>query len=232
MKESIISLGKALVHELGLEPGCDTLARWMAHYVAEKIVAVENAEGNEKAKAEECCFEAVLKLWEHRSSLPNGRRPFENYEPIFRALKCFDPENPHPRYFSPLLIESETLSSPSEPITDNVKEWIEIAHGIDRAARILIQYSFKQAAIYAVDTKTENWLKLAISNMGSEDISLIIRLISGKNDSDDEESEKARSAQEKALKSKIEKLDDLAEICGVLRAALNDELESCSSGKA
>jgi hypothetical protein len=35
--EKIIDLGKMLVKELGLEPGGDTLARWMAHYLAEKI---------------------------------------------------------------------------------------------------------------------------------------------------------------------------------------------------
>lgn len=32
--ESVIALGKRLVEELGMEPGVDTLGRWMAHYVA------------------------------------------------------------------------------------------------------------------------------------------------------------------------------------------------------
>ena len=35
IQERAISLGKALVQELELEPGVDTLSRWMAHYVAE-----------------------------------------------------------------------------------------------------------------------------------------------------------------------------------------------------
>ena len=80
IQERIFNLGKALVEELGLEPGVDTLARWMAHYIAEKITLAKNAHGDEKIKAEQQCFDAILKLWQHRSRLPNGcsllaRRP-------------------------------------------------------------------------------------------------------------------------------------------------------------
>ncbi len=67
MKEQVISLGKALVKELELEPGVDTLARWMAHYIAEQIAIAENATDDKKVEAESRCFETILKLWQHRS---------------------------------------------------------------------------------------------------------------------------------------------------------------------
>ena len=47
MPKDVLDLGRALVEELGLDPGVDTLSRWMAHYIAELIedaetVKVEN----------------------------------------------------------------------------------------------------------------------------------------------------------------------------------------------
>lgn len=43
-----MNLGKALVKELNLDPGVDTTARWMAHYIAEQIERAENSTGAEK----------------------------------------------------------------------------------------------------------------------------------------------------------------------------------------
>jgi len=47
MQKRIINLGKALVEELGLDTGVDTLARWMAHYIAEQMEIAKNAKGTE-----------------------------------------------------------------------------------------------------------------------------------------------------------------------------------------
>ena len=79
MRKRIINLGKALVGELGLDPGVDTLARWMAHYTAEQMTIAETATDNDKIKAEQHCFETILKLWQHRSTLADGRGPFESF---------------------------------------------------------------------------------------------------------------------------------------------------------
>ena len=89
MPEKVINLGKQLVESLATERGgdVDMLSRWMSHYVAEQIVAAENATDATKAEAEERCFRTILSLWEHRSTLPNGRRPFESFEPIFESLE-------------------------------------------------------------------------------------------------------------------------------------------------
>ena len=35
--DSVLALGKKLVDELGLDQSVDTLGRWMAHYIAEKM---------------------------------------------------------------------------------------------------------------------------------------------------------------------------------------------------
>lgn len=88
-----MNLGKALVKELKLDPGVDTLGRWMAHYIAEQIEFAERTTGDEKREAEERCFNAILKLWNHRSAIPGESKPFVNFEPILRTLKRLDPEN-------------------------------------------------------------------------------------------------------------------------------------------
>jgi len=80
-----ISLGKALVQELKLEPGVDTLSKWMAHYITEQIAIAETTTASEKIEADQQCFETILKLWKHRSSLPNNRYPFKNFKPLFQA---------------------------------------------------------------------------------------------------------------------------------------------------
>ena len=225
MKERVISLGKALVQELGLELGVDTLSRWMAHYVAEQITIAENATDEEKFKAEQRCVETILKLWRHRSSLPDGRRPFEKFGLIFNTLDRLDPENTRPFYYPSLHDYSSGPDDAPEVITDDVQEWIDIALGIDRAARVLIDFAIKQAAHGAADEKTSSWLENAAGLTDSEDVSLVIRLLSvGGSDKDKEDIERTKQEQE-YIRSKIEKLDAFSEFSSSLRTALVDELK-------
>ena len=86
--ENVIALGKKIVEELSLEPGTDTLGRWMAHYIAELIDAAENeSDPNLRNQARDKCCEAIIKLWDHRSSLPSGSRPLANLDGVLEAIK-------------------------------------------------------------------------------------------------------------------------------------------------
>lgn len=92
-QKQIINLGKLLVKELGIENSVDTLSRWMAHYVADKIVFIENlTDGKEKDNAQKECFEIILRLWKNRWELPAGKRPLEDFEPILKVLEKINPE--------------------------------------------------------------------------------------------------------------------------------------------
>src|ERR1700730_18452782 len=97
--DKVAELGKRLVQELGLENTSDTLSRWLAQPFAELIGEGEGAEGEDKKGKAQNCRDEILKLWDHRHSLSSGKRPFEDLEPIFRALASLDPENTIPRYF-------------------------------------------------------------------------------------------------------------------------------------
>ncbi len=96
LQKQIISLGKLLVKELGSEENVDTLSRWIAHYLAEKILEAEALLiVQEKKDVERECFEIILKLWEQRWVLPSGKRPFEEFEPLLEVLEKINPEALH-----------------------------------------------------------------------------------------------------------------------------------------
>ena len=81
-------MGKRLVEELGMEPGVDTLGRWMAHYIAELMkLAEETSDLEERKRAQDKCCETILRLWEHRSSLPHDARPLGRLENVLSAIE-------------------------------------------------------------------------------------------------------------------------------------------------
>ena len=128
--KGILDIGRALVEELGPDRDVDTLSRWMAHYIAELIYAVESANDKDRQAKLDKCADAILKLWGHRHQLPNGKRPFEDWEPILRALESLDPADDTPRYF-------RTLSNSVNKSEENVetKKWIDLADGLDYSTK-------------------------------------------------------------------------------------------------
>lgn len=210
-----MNLGKALVEELNLDPGVDTLARWMAHYIAEQIEIAERATGVEKKEAEERCFKTILKLWSHRSAIPGESRPFENFEPILRILKRLDPENDRHFFF-------EDRADISESVPDDLKKWLDVAKGIDEAARVWLKYVFKQAALAATDESTIEWLENADALQEKDHFSVIFRELHI--DFENLEDGKVQNDRNK-LYSNIKKLEAFAELNQMLLTEYRLELE-------
>lgn len=175
MKRRIMKLGKAIVNELNLDPGVDTLSRWMAHYIAEQIEVAEQEVGLSKEEAEKKCFDTILKLWAHRSSMPNGKRPFENFEPIFNILKKIDPENKQPFYFynNQRGLELEEISLNK----NDLNHYLHLAEGIDKVVRIWIEYILKQATLCVKDDDAKKWLENSIGLRNKDESSVISYLI-------------------------------------------------------
>jgi hypothetical protein len=222
MQEKVISLGKALVEELGLELGDDTLSRWLAHYVAEQLACLENAKGEEKAQVQQRCFETILTLWQHRSSFRNNHRPFENFEAIFKTLDALNPENPHSFY----RFWNQDDEADNAVSDEDAKQWLNMAIGIDQAARVWINFALSQAVERALDEKTKDWLDKAISLMPDDDLVVIHRLVS--KDDDIGEGEKAnqiRIDKIKNLETKLEKLDSFIELSQFIRNEIIDEIQ-------
>jgi len=200
----------------------------MAHYITEQIAIAETTTGSEKIEAEQRCFETILKLWEHRSSLPNNRYPFKNFEPIFQVLSRLDPDNSRSHYFDNSRLQKTENNDISEKQADEIQLWLNLALSIDAAARVLIDCALRQAASNAKDEKTADWIKKAVGISDDEhvDISIIFRLV-GESQEDNPE-EKVREHKRRALSSRIEKLDMLVEFSGLLRDELTEQLENIS----
>lgn len=105
-------------------------------------------------KMQVCC-DAILNLWKHRHTLPDGKRPFEELEPLLRTLESLDPEDDTPRYFrSVRAVADDTYEN------DETKSWLKLIDGLDYSARILIRYCLTQAAQNALN-KSMEWVTLA-----------------------------------------------------------------------
>ncbi len=197
----------------------------MAHYIAEQIALAEQETGNEKNDAKKSCFKTILNLWEHHSSFPTGRRPFENFESIFRILDRFDPENTRSLYFSSQNIQS----TKSDCTIIEVQKWLDIALDIDRTARVLIDFAFKQAAKNAMDDKTKSWLNKLCGLTGDLDVEVIKRLVLLDQDNQGtEDSTPYIKKLENSIKSKIGMLDKFLELSDAVRDALLTEIETIS----
>lgn len=155
--EAILELGRKLTKELGLDQSVDTLGRWMAHYIAELIENAENASSDERPMKMQVCCDAILNFWKHRNMLPNGKRPFEELEPLLRTLESLDPEDDTPRYFRLVRAAADDTCE-----NDETKFWLKLIDGLDYSARILIRYCLTQAAQNALNKSVE-WVSLAQS---------------------------------------------------------------------
>ena len=98
--KDVLGLGQHLVRELDFENGVDTLGRWMAHHLAALMDEAENgATAAARQKAREEATETIIKIWEHRASLPGKAYPLAPYKDVLLVLERLRPtENPFP-YF-------------------------------------------------------------------------------------------------------------------------------------
>jgi hypothetical protein len=217
--EAVLRLGRRLVEELGLAESTDTLARWMAHHIAELIEDVEKADGVYKAEKTVKCRQAIVDLWQHRHELPDGKRPFEDLEPVLRALSSLDPDGGTHRYF-----RASSRPHGEEDERSDTERWLELAEGLDASARILICYCLGQAAVGASEEMKE-WLLLAeAAALGHETEFPIIRIIVGEGDlvTEPDPNEQERKELEERIQ-RLEGFRDMAQsVADTLRRRVND----------
>lgn len=150
-----MELGGALVEQFKLRADEDTLSQWMLHYIAEKLTAHKRAVGDAKLALEAEIVDLVLKFWKHRAYFPRGSRPFEEYEPVLRALESLDPNQTDGRYFQYRIFEED-----KEAKKGPAKAWIDAAKSLDRGARAIVNFCIRQAAL-ASGKQDDAWLSAA-----------------------------------------------------------------------
>lgn len=227
LQEQIINLGKLLVQELKLDPGVDTFSKWMAHYVAEKMTLAEKAPSEEdKKEAEKECFETILALWKHRWSLPSGKRPLEDFEPILKTLERLNPEEQEPFFYRSLDHELSELEK-GNPSLKEITNYINTALQIDKTARIWIEFILHQAALKANSKEAEEFLNNSVGSYDDDDTK-IIRIIIDRDPSIDlenyDEDGIQKKQREEKLRKRIEELEKFSKLNDFLLEAYRKDL--------
>jgi hypothetical protein len=210
-------LGTRVVEELGPDQSVDTLARWMAHYVAELIKAAETASDDERQAKMVACASAILDLWERRGRFPNGMRPFQELDGILRTLESLDLDRTTPRYYpSPLDLTRDEGDA-------EAREWLNAAKGLDYSARLLIRYCLARAAESALD-RSKEWVSLAEEAGMDKGFEFpIVRFL------DPEtallEADSPDSKLRKVIEDRIARLEGLQKMSSLMVARLRDRLK-------
>lgn len=217
--DEILALGRKLVDELGNAPRVDTLSRWMSHYIAELIDATENAAQKKRVASRRRCFDAILELWRHRADLPDGIRPFEELEPIARALKSLDPNSETPRFFAS--VRRGVAEAEEGPQTLSLLEFV---NGVDSAATIIIVHSLADAARAALD-KSREWVALAEeAGRSPRFVGLAIDFVATDVRLDDQAEEVERERE--LLVDRIERLESFSKLAAFVSDDLKQGLDA------
>lgn len=216
--KATLELGKKLTKELGLDQSNDTLGRWMAHYIAELIQDAEQASPKERSVKMKTCCDEILNLWKHRCTLPSGKRPFEELEPLLRTIESLDPEDDEPRYFYSVRTSINKVEK-----KDDINTWLNLVDGLDYSAKLLIRYCLAQAAQNVID-KSEEWIVLAKEAGADEGIEFSLIDMICNEDSDFEEADSGVH-EKKRIECRIERLEKFAEFALAVASDLRKQIE-------
>ncbi|GAA0075984.1 hypothetical protein UT300005_03620 [Clostridium sp. CTA-5] len=186
-------LGELLIKEL--DDSNDMITNWMVFYIAEQMQTVKKSSGKEKEEVEQKCFEAILKLWDHRTSWPNEKYPFKDFASIFTVLEQLNPEKDDFFYIRNQLPNHSEMKS--------INGILEIVKNIDKVARIWISFLLKEATKEILDEKTIEWINSSIPYLEScmPEVRIITRLIEDDICGDNEPKEKT------IIEKRIEELE-------------------------
>jgi hypothetical protein len=205
-QEKVINLGKKLVSSFQ-QRDPDQVTTWMINYLSEQM---EQAENGACELAKKNCFVTILQLWESHSTFPNGTRPFESFEPIFRALDSLSPENHTPRYYHQANSDEPDKLGESE-------NWLEMTKRIDATAKTLITFMFEQAVLSSCSEETKEWINTLAGTIESSEVEFILRY-SGEKEPDE------IGARIENLTSRINHLETFETLSKSIRHELKKEL--------
>jgi hypothetical protein len=212
-QERLLYLGKKLETNLENDNGNETSA-WMAHFIAEKMAAIDSARGKAKASAQRECFEVILMLWDQQGCFPHDTRPFKDFDSTFRAMAHIDPNKTAPSFFRN---ENEDNQPPKE-----IEQAIKLITNLDAAARIMISFFVRESILHATDESTLEWLD-AISGMArSDEARIILKLIPELDDKDTAQAQNEKRKNE--LSEHIDRLEAFECLSREIKSVLKAEL--------
>lgn len=149
---AVLELGTLLASEL---EQTDTLGRWMAHYLAERMTSLEQKTGSERAIAEAEVADLILRLWSLRRQLPGGRLPLAEVDEVEAAIARLTPGRRPWAYFGAFSPDTEPSTEETETSTT-----LKAALLVDRLAGDLVHGLLGRAAALAEEDDAA-WIKQA-----------------------------------------------------------------------
>lgn len=148
----MLELGRLLAAEL---EQTDTLGRWIAHYLAERMTILEQKTGSERGIAEAEVADLILHLWSLRRQLPGGRLPLAEVDEVEAAIERLTPGRRPWAYFGAFAADTEPSTEETETNTT-----LKAALLIDRLAGDLVHGLIGRAAALAEEDGAA-WTKQA-----------------------------------------------------------------------
>lgn len=133
----------------------DTLGRWIAHYLAERMTSLEQKTGPERGIAEAEVADLILRLWSLRRQLPGGRLPLAEVDEVEAAIARLTPGRRPWAYFGAFAADTEPSSDETETSTT-----LKAAQLVDRLAGDLVHGLIGRAAALAEEDGAA-WTKQA-----------------------------------------------------------------------
>ncbi|WP_199717494.1 hypothetical protein [Kocuria rhizophila] len=149
---AVLELGKLLAAEL---EQTDTLGRWIAHYLAERLTSLEQKAGSERSTAEAEVADLILRLWSLRRQLPGSRLPLAEVDEVEAAIARLTPGRRPWAYFGAFAADAEPSTEETETSTT-----LKAALLIDRLAGDLVHGLIGRAAALAEEDGAA-WTKQA-----------------------------------------------------------------------
>lgn len=221
MSAATFALGEKLVAELKLVESTDTLARWMAHYVAELMVRAEHAPLPERDEAQQSCARVILDLWAQVRAFATERTAFESIDRVIEVIDSLHPDR-GPHYRNDLWRALDALANNGDT---EVEKLLTTALGIDSAARNLIHHVLALAS-RAAGRDSAEWLELA-QQLDEDDplTKLRVRIVTA-----GEDELRLKKHRIEQLEKRIAQLENFDAVAQALKINLVESLAAVKAG--
>jgi hypothetical protein len=222
-EEEILKLGKKLIKELELVYTVNTLARWLAHYLAELMSNIDKCESEEEKNnlQRECC-DIILEIWGKRERIPI-EKPTEKLKPIIDVISLLK-KNEHPFIRHRFLDKKNGLKNSNS-------SWLSFLGKVKNNSERIYRKSLISMISEELLGKDKEWIEEHGSFLSDDEKSVVeyldsIREITISIHGEEEKEETEKEKVEKLFNELEEQLDEQKEELLVLKKKIFNTLKN------